>query len=136
LAHNINATFWLGGTSRPIHRLPSFDASAFLCNTFGTLLRYWRTLTCLSHQFALSTGHNNLVGLGIWCSLAVLTVVPHVRPSPYHARRSCAVSVIQTLTPFILPPDESVLKSRWGNIRQRRRRVGRVERWTLHVLRS
>jgi hypothetical protein len=67
----------------------------------------------------------NLVGLGIWCSLAVLTVVPHVRPSPYHSRRSCAVSVIRTLTPAILPPDESVFKSiKMGQYRATTRRKG------------
>jgi hypothetical protein len=123
----------MAAPSGSTYRLPSFDASAFLCNPFGTLLRYWWPLLCLSHQIAPPTGHNNLVGLNTWCSPAVLPVVPHVRPSPYHSRRSCAVSAIQPLTPAIILRDESVLRD---NIRQGRRRVGRVECWTLHVLRS
>lgn len=111
--------------SESTYRLPSFDASAFLCNPFGTLLRYWRPLLCLSHQIAPPTGHNNLVGLNTWCSLVVLTVVPHVRPSLYNSRRSCAVSVIRTLAPDILPPDESVLKLiKMGQYRATTRRKG------------
>jgi hypothetical protein len=61
--------------SESTYRLPSFDASAFLCDPFGTLLRYWRPLLCFSHQIAPPTGHNNLVGLNTWCSPAVLPVV-------------------------------------------------------------
>jgi hypothetical protein len=97
--------------SESTYRLLSFDASAFLCNTFGTLLQDWRLSTCLGHQLALPTGHNDLVGLNTWCPLAVLTVVPHVRPPPSHSRSSCTVSAIKPLTPDIILRDESILRS-------------------------